>query len=190
MRAPCAVVARVPQRLTDDGLFSIDVAVELQGRGESPVAPPTGPAEAGGRIDGSPVADAREVDVAAASGEGAVAADARGEADGSAALAPEGGTVAPLVRVAVEAQGPSHYTANTNAILANTTYRRRALRAAGWRVVWVPYWEWPGGPEDRGRAQDAVGGGGVEAARDAMLVRLLQEAGVGALLRARAGCDA
>jgi hypothetical protein len=47
------------------------------------------------------------------------------------------------VRVAVEADGPSHYTRNEpHTELGKTVLRLQLLQAAGWRVVSVPWFEW------------------------------------------------
>ncbi|GIL61259.1 hypothetical protein Vafri_15656, partial [Volvox africanus] len=47
-----------------------------------------------------------------------------------------------MFRVAVEADGPGHYTANTRQPLGMGLYRRRCLEERGWVVVIVPYWRW------------------------------------------------
>ena len=59
-------------------------------------------------------------------------------AAGSAAVAG-----APARRVAVEAEGPSRFTATEpRRPLGSTLLRRRLLRLAGWEVVSVPFFEW------------------------------------------------
>ena len=45
-------------------------------------------------------------------------------------------------RVAVEVDGPSHYLGATRMPTGATTLKRRQLRAFGWRLLSVPYWEW------------------------------------------------
>ena len=45
-------------------------------------------------------------------------------------------------RIAVEVDGPFHYALNTMRALGPTIGRRRILRAAGWRVVSIPFYEW------------------------------------------------
>ena len=42
--------------------------------------------------------------------------------------------------VAVEVDGPSHFVGQTPT--GATALKRRQLRAAGWSLVVVPYWEW------------------------------------------------
>ena len=42
--------------------------------------------------------------------------------------------------VAVEVDGPSHFVGH--APTGATTLKRRQLRAAGWPLLAVPYWEW------------------------------------------------
>ena len=42
--------------------------------------------------------------------------------------------------VAVEVDGPSHFVGRTPT--GATALKRRQLRAAGWALLPVPYWEW------------------------------------------------
>ena len=42
--------------------------------------------------------------------------------------------------VAIEVDGPSHFVGH--APTGATTLKRRQLRAAGWALLPVPYWEW------------------------------------------------
>ena len=42
--------------------------------------------------------------------------------------------------VAVEVDGPSHFFGRTPT--GATALKRRQLRAAGWALLPVPYWEW------------------------------------------------
>ena len=44
--------------------------------------------------------------------------------------------------VAVEVDGPSHFVGRTHAPVGSTVLKRRQLRAAGWPLLAVPYWEW------------------------------------------------
>ena len=44
--------------------------------------------------------------------------------------------------MAVEVDGPSHFVGRTKAPTGSTTLKRRQLRAAGWPLLAVPYWEW------------------------------------------------
>ena len=63
--------------------------------------------------------------------------------------------------VAVEVDGPSHFLGRTPT--GATALKRRQLRAAGWALLPVPYWEW-----------DALGS---EAAKQAYLQRALEGLG-------------
>lgn len=45
-------------------------------------------------------------------------------------------------RIAVEVDGPFHFSVNTNSPLGQTMIRRRLLRAVGWTVISVPYHTW------------------------------------------------
>ena len=42
--------------------------------------------------------------------------------------------------VAIEVDGPSHFCGRTPT--GATALKRRQLRAAGWTLLPVPYWEW------------------------------------------------
>lgn len=44
--------------------------------------------------------------------------------------------------IALEVDGPHHFTANTRALGGGTAARHRLLNAAGWAVVSVPYFLW------------------------------------------------
>ena len=49
----------------------------------------------------------------------------------------------PAHRVAIEVDGPTHYTLNnTERLCGHTLLKRRLLRQLGWHVVHVPYFEW------------------------------------------------
>ena len=65
--------------------------------------------------------------------------------------------------VAVEVDGPSHFVGRAPS--GATTLKRRQLRAAGWALVSVPYWEW-----------DAVEAGAGEEQAGAYLERVLRAA--------------
>ncbi len=45
-------------------------------------------------------------------------------------------------RIALEFDGPSHFTKNTLEPLGHTRLRDRLLSAMGWRVVSIPFFEW------------------------------------------------
>lgn len=45
-------------------------------------------------------------------------------------------------RIAIEVDGPYHFPVNARTPLGHTMIRRRLLRAAGWKVVPVPWYEW------------------------------------------------
>lgn len=75
----------------------------------------------------------------------------------------------PGARVGIEADGPSHFTANTRVPMGATRLKRRLMGAAGWRIASVPFWEW-----------DALKGD--EAAEDAYLKDALVAAGAGDLV--------
>ena len=45
-------------------------------------------------------------------------------------------------KVAIEVDGPYHFSVNTNSPLGQTMIRRRLLRAVGWNVISVPFHAW------------------------------------------------
>ncbi|KAL4427968.1 hypothetical protein ABPG75_002057 [Micractinium tetrahymenae] len=45
-------------------------------------------------------------------------------------------------KLAIEVDGPFHFSVNTNSPLGQTMIRRRLLRAVGWTVISVPYHTW------------------------------------------------
>ena len=45
-------------------------------------------------------------------------------------------------KVAIEVDGPFHFSVNSNSPLGQTMIRRRLLRAVGWTVISVPYHTW------------------------------------------------
>jgi very-short-patch-repair endonuclease len=47
-------------------------------------------------------------------------------------------------RIAIEVDGPSHFTTNTLEPLGHTRLRDRLLSAMGWQVVSIPFFEWDG----------------------------------------------
>jgi hypothetical protein len=51
-------------------------------------------------------------------------------------------TTAAGVRVAIEADGPSHFIRPGNTLEGGTKCRNRALAARGYAVLSIPYWEW------------------------------------------------
>ena len=52
-------------------------------------------------------------------------------------------------RVAVEFDGPRHYFKNDKrAATGRTRFKQRLLRALGWRVLHVPYFDWAALPDD------------------------------------------
>ncbi len=82
------------------------------------------------------------------------------------------------LRVCVEADGPAHFYANAPQPLSVTLYRRRCLGARGWLVVSVPHWVWYGQGQGQGQGQQVREREG----KEALMARLLREAGAGALL--------
>jgi len=44
--------------------------------------------------------------------------------------------------IALEVDGPFHFTANTHLPLGSTICRKKLLEARGWRVISVPYFKW------------------------------------------------
>jgi hypothetical protein len=48
----------------------------------------------------------------------------------------------PQYRIAVEADGPSHFAYNTKHTLGATSLKQRLLEALGWTVITVPFYEW------------------------------------------------
>ena len=50
----------------------------------------------------------------------------------------------PQQRIAIEADGPSHFTRNTGDVrpLGHTAMKQRHLQLLGWQVVSVPWLEW------------------------------------------------
>jgi hypothetical protein len=60
---------------------------------------------------------------------------------------PQGYSLDSVVRissreVAIEVDGPNHFVGRTHAPTGATALKRRQLRAAGWALVPVPYWQW------------------------------------------------
>jgi hypothetical protein len=51
-------------------------------------------------------------------------------------------TTAAGVRVAIEADGPTHFLQPGNTLEGATLYRNRALAVRGYAVLSIPYWEW------------------------------------------------
>eukprot|EP00890_Picochlorum_soloecismus_P006449 jgi/Picsp_1/6805/NSC_04144-R1_protein len=48
----------------------------------------------------------------------------------------------PQYRIAVEADGPSHFAHNSRHTLGATSLKQRLLEALGWTVITVPFYEW------------------------------------------------
>ena len=48
----------------------------------------------------------------------------------------------PRCKVAVEADGPTHFAFNSMRPLGATSLKRRLLKGLGWKVIAVPYFEW------------------------------------------------
>jgi hypothetical protein len=53
--------------------------------------------------------------------------------------------------IAIEVDGPHHFTANTHAVLGEARARRKLLTHRGWAVISVPFFRWAG-QEDAARA--------------------------------------
>jgi hypothetical protein len=51
-------------------------------------------------------------------------------------------TTAAGARVAIEADGPTHFIQPGDAVSGPTLFRNRALAARGYAVLSIPYWEW------------------------------------------------
>ena len=45
-------------------------------------------------------------------------------------------------QVAIEVDGPLHFTSNTLQPMGTSLLRLRLLRALGWKVLSVPFYEW------------------------------------------------
>lgn len=45
-------------------------------------------------------------------------------------------------RIAIEVDGPFHFPINARTPLGHTMIRRRMLRAGGWTVLSIPWYEW------------------------------------------------
>ncbi|XP_024372307.1 RAP domain-containing protein, chloroplastic isoform X1 [Physcomitrium patens] len=56
-------------------------------------------------------------------------------------------------RVAIEIDGPTHFSRNTGILLGHTVLKRRLLRSAGWTVFPIPFQEWE---ELRGEQERAL----------------------------------
>ncbi|GLC42994.1 hypothetical protein PLESTM_001410700 [Pleodorina starrii] len=142
--------------LTDDGNFSIDLAVmgELEVVVEAETETETeAEAEARGQL---PAGAAEQSRATSSSGKRTTT------------------TAQQLIRLAVEADGPWHFTSNSRQPLGTTLCRRRCLEARGWVVVSVPYWRWYDIPPG-----DLQG-------REALLAELMRGAGLGEVLEAAA----
>ncbi|GLI71258.1 hypothetical protein VaNZ11_016364 [Volvox africanus] len=138
--------------LTNDGKFSIDLAVEVE-------------------VD----VDMEVLDLLIRNAAG-VASQARGSSFSHITSANRR-----LVRVAVEADGPWHFTANTRQPLSPTLYRRRCLEDRGWVVVSVPYWRWN---QCRTSTSDGATSSGPADQEEALLLQLMREEGLGEVIEA------
>lgn len=49
----------------------------------------------------------------------------------------------PTTLVAVEVDGPTHFPWASRRVLGKTALKRRLLGAMGWRVLPVPFYDWP-----------------------------------------------
>lgn len=81
--------------------------------------------------------------------------------------------------LAIEVDGPTHFVRNTRQPLGLTRGRARLLAARGWRVVSLPFFEWPGGK--------AAGGAQEAKSRQEYVRQLLARAGVPGFAEAAAG---
>ncbi|GLI71256.1 hypothetical protein VaNZ11_016362, partial [Volvox africanus] len=134
------------QSLTEDGLFRIDLAVEVEvrvdtrGRSVRPIRPTT-----------------------------------------TENTAPTSPSTTQIIRIAVEVDGPRHFTANTRQPLSPTLYRRRCLEDRGWVVVSVPYWRWN---QCRTATSDGATSSGPAEQEEALLLQLMREEGLGEVIEA------
>lgn len=76
-------------------------------------------------------------------------------------LTPQGYTIDAVVHaggreVGVEVDGPSHFMGAANTPTGKTRLKRRQLRAFGWSLVDVPYWEWNALQDDAAKAKYLV----------------------------------
>ena len=75
-------------------------------------------------------------------------ADSTASSSSSASSSPSSSRVVPFaygrpLTLSLELDGPDHFGSSSGRYLTVTTrLRRRHLRAAGWRIVAVPYWQW------------------------------------------------
>ncbi|GIL62383.1 hypothetical protein Vafri_16604, partial [Volvox africanus] len=181
------------ERLIDEGDFSIDLAVELNvpiskvasGGGPSRVKGRPSSADTEQRHQGIAFQDSQDV-----SPEAIVPSSKRHGKSARKKVTPSPptptstsatNTTTQVIRIAVEVDGPSHFTANTLQPLSPTIYRRRCLENRGWVVVSVPYWLW-------NQCRTATGGGstssGMAEQEEALLLRLMREEGLGEVIEA------
>ena len=78
-------------------------------------------------------------------------------------------TALPKHKIAIEADGPTHYATNTRRPLGNTMLKRRLLKQLGWRVVNIALFEW---------LEEDGSGGGSEGHKAELLRNKLEAAGV------------
>jgi hypothetical protein len=122
------------EMLADNGYVSIDIAIEEQAL--AGLLPPPNAAAAS-------TAPARAL-ASRRSSRGRVSIAAGREDDDAAAA-----VVVPRRGVALEVDGPRHFLRNVQRPNGSTLLRNRLLSALGWRVLVVPYYEWPSGFDAR-----------------------------------------
>jgi hypothetical protein len=62
----------------------------------------------------------------------------------------------PAYKLAIEADGPTHFATNTFRPLGHTLLKRRLLKQLGWKVVNIPLFEWATLSEDKEREEYLV----------------------------------
>jgi hypothetical protein len=169
-------VAHVLEQRTADGLFSVDIALAAAGAAPPAGGSASGSAGGGGGDDGGGGdgggGEHQEPQGREGGGSGAAGHRRRAEHDLAVPGAGGGGggaddlrAAALAARLAIEVDGPSHFSSNTREFLGLTLARRRLLEARGWRVHSVPYFDWAALPAGGAGKREYVG-------------RLLQEMGV------------
>ena len=124
-------LSAVEEVMTAEG-YSLDIVVRLPRRRAPP--PPPEPPEAAAATTVAAVAA-----VAAAAEEATAAAAAD---DTPIPTTVPAGAVPPGL-VAIEVDGPTHFLHKSKRPTGATHLKRRQLRAAGWRLRSVPYFDWP-----------------------------------------------
>ncbi|GLI71259.1 hypothetical protein VaNZ11_016365 [Volvox africanus] len=184
--------------LIDNGDFSIDLALELNvtiskvvlGGGSSGVEgrPSSSPAVVQPPHLGIDIQDSLNVSapeaIVPSSSSKRHGRPARRKATPSSLPTPTStspNTTTQVIRIAVEVDGPSHFTANTRQPLSPTLYRRRCLEDRGWVVVSVPYWRWN---QCRTATSDGATSSGPAGQEEALLLQLMREEGLGEVIEA------